>query len=62
MGLRAPQRTVLAGLGAPHPDMMDRYMWGAAPHPNHGNKEYMRGSASRSDRAGIIYAGFHPAP
>ena len=31
MGLRAPQRTVLAGLGAPHPDMRDDF-YGAPPH------------------------------
>ena len=31
MGLRAPQRTVLAGLGAPRPDMRDDF-YGAPPH------------------------------
>ena len=31
MGLRAPRRTVLAGLRAPHPDMRDDF-YGAPPH------------------------------
>ena len=47
MGLRAPQRTVLAGLGAPHPDMRDDF-YGAPPHA------LTMGEG--------IYAGFHPAP
>ena len=47
-GLRAPQRSVLAGLRAPHPDM--------------GEKEYMRGSASRSDRTVVYMRGFTPHP
>ena len=50
----------MAGLGAPQGDTVIRGAGRPAPRPR--EKVYMRGSASRSDRAGIIYAGFHPAP
>ena len=62
MGLRAPQRTVLAVFPAPHPDMRDRYMWGAAPHPDQGKRYICEAPPRTPTVRGLYMRGFTPRP
>ena len=49
MGLRAPQRTVLAGLPAPRPDMGKRIICEALPRAPTVRELYMRGFTPHPD-------------
>ena len=58
----APRReNDFAGLDAPHPDMRDRYMWGAAPHPDHVKRKNARLRLALRPCGDCIW-GFAPCP